>query len=139
MVAVDGSDSALHALDYAINLAKNNQAKLEVIYIVPYAMGNIDAGIFPTDIEKQELEDAKTLLDSIKNDYDKVDITNIVSVGKPIDEIEQIIGNWQADLFVIGHHTHSVIDRILNGSVELGLLKHLNIPLLIIPPNYTAL
>lgn len=137
LVAVDGSDSALHALEYSINLAKETNAKLEVIYIVPYAIGNIDAGILPSELEKKELNTAKSLLEIIQKQHKEVEMSSVVSIGKPIKEIQTIISKWNADLFVIGHHTHSVIHKILNGSVESDILKHLKCPLLIIPQNYT--
>ena len=66
LVAVDGSDSAIHALNYAVDLAKKTKAKLEVIYIVPYAIGNIDAGVFPSEIEKIEYNNAILFLELIK-------------------------------------------------------------------------
>jgi len=47
-----------------------------------------------------------------------------------------MIEEWHADLFIIGHHTHSVIHKVLNKSVESGILKHLKCPILIIPQQY---
>ncbi len=52
-VALDGSNSAINATNYAIELAKNIGAKIEIISIINYSIGNIDAGILPQDIEKE--------------------------------------------------------------------------------------
>ena len=37
-----------------------------MIYIVPYVIGNIDAGVFPSEIEKIEYNNAKLFLELIK-------------------------------------------------------------------------
>ena len=54
LIAIDGSASALNAADYAIELAKKMKSELELVYVVRYAMGNIDAGVLPMEIEKKE-------------------------------------------------------------------------------------
>ncbi len=139
LVAIDGSKSALHAANYAIQLAKEVHAKLEIAYIIKYAIGNIDTGILPIDAEEHEKENAIKLINKIKTIHPEIKIQEFETIGIPTEEINKIIQSWDADLFVIGHHTHSFLDKILLPSVEDNLLQHLQIPLLIIPNNRSPL
>ncbi len=136
LVAIDGSPSSLNAVEYAIELAKETRSELEIVYIIRYAMGNIEAGILPHDIEKKEEEKAILLINKIKESHGDVKIRDFETVGRPVIEITKEINTWGADLLVIGHHSHSFLDKLLTNSVEDDLLKSLKIPLLTIPKKY---
>jgi len=136
LVGIDGSESALNAANYAINLAKELKAKLELIYIIRYAMGNIDGGVFPYEIEKMEKENASKLIKNIKNSHKEITIKDIELVGEPVEEINKVIDMWHPDLFIIGHHTHYFLENLFKGSVEKKLLRNLKVPLLVLPENF---
>ena len=133
LIAIDGSASSKHAVEYALKLAKEVKAEIEIIYVVRYAIGAVDAGVLPIDIEAHEKENAVNIINKIKVAHPNVKINDFETIGYPTEEINKIIKNWEADLLVIGHHTHSFIDKILMGSVENTLLHHIHIPVLVIP------
>jgi len=133
LIAIDGSQSANNAVEYAIQLAKEVNAEIEIIYVVRYAIGNIDAGVLPIEIEAHEKENAIKLINNIKKEYPEINIQDFETIGYPTEEINKLTQKWEADLLVLGHHTHHFLDYLLLGSVENKLLKHLKIPLLIIP------
>ena len=133
LVALDGSMSAIHATNYAIEFANLLNAEIEVVSIIKYAMGNIDAGILPTEVEKANEIRALKIIKKIKNSHPNAIIKDFVIVGIPEREISKIIKEWKADLLVIGHHTHTFIERLLVKSVEKKLINHLECPILIIP------
>jgi len=139
LIAIDSSVSARNAANYAIQLAKLINAQLEIVYVVKYSPGNIDAGIFPAQVEAEEKEKATQLINMIKIEHPEVKIREFEALGRTATEINKAIHNWQADLLVLGHHTHHFIEKLLNNSVEKMLLKHLKIPVLIIPENYKSL
>lgn len=136
LVGIDGSDSAINAANYAIKLAKEIQAELEIIYVIRFSTGNIDAGILPVKIEEYEKERAVKLVEKIKKEHPSIKISDIEPIGLPIKEINNAIDNWKPDLFIIGHHTHHFLEHLFMGSIEKKLLGKLKIPLLIIPENY---
>ncbi len=136
LIAIDGSVSALNATDYAIELAKKTKSELEIVYIVRYAMGNIDAGVLPMEIEKKEKEKSIQLINRIKEEHGDVKIKDFETIGRPAKEINKEIKKWEADLLIVGHHTHTFFEKLFKNSVENNLLKNLKIPLLIIPQNY---
>ena len=136
LLAIDGSASALNAADYAIELAKETNSELEIVHIVRFAMGNIDAGILPKDVEEKEKEQAIQLINKIKEEHGDVKIQDFETIGRPVKEINHEIKEWEADLLIIGHHTHSFFEKLFINSFENDLLKNLKIPLLTIPAKY---
>lgn len=74
LVGIDGSDSALNAINYALKLAKEVKAQLEIIYVIRYSMGNIDAGVLPSKIEEYEKERAVKLVEKIKKEHPDIKI-----------------------------------------------------------------
>ena len=136
LLAIDDSSSALNAADYAIEMAKETKSNLEIVYIVRYAMGNIDAGILPMEIENKEKEKAIQLINKIKKEHIDIKIKDFETVGRPAKEINKEIEKWDADLLIIEHHTYSFFEKLFVNSVENKLLKSLTIPLLTIPENY---
>lgn len=137
LVAIDGSDSALNAANYAVLLANQVHAQLEIVYVVRYSPGKIDAGIFPADIQSEEKENAIQLINKIRQEHPEVKIQDFETLGRPAEEINKTIQNWNANLLIIGHHAHRFFTHLLKNSIEKKLLKHLKVPLLIIPENYT--
>lgn len=135
-VALDGSSSAINATNYAIELAKNVGAKIEIISIIKYSLGNIDAGILPQDIEKENEKQAIKSINKIKNEHKDVLISNFETVGIPEKEIIKQVKIWKVDLLILGHHTHSIIEKLFVKSVEKKLINHIECPILIVPKNY---
>ena len=136
LVAIDGSLSAMNAVNYAIQIAEKFDAQLELIYVIRFSPGNIPAGIFPADVQAQEKERAIELIDKVKSERPDVKMHDFETLGRPAEEIIKTIQKWDADLLVIGHHAHYFFKHILKRSIEKKLLKHLKIPVLIIPENY---
>ena len=136
LVAIDGSPSAMNAANYAIQIAEKFDAQLEIVYVIRYSPGKIDAGIFPADLQAQEKEKAIELIDKIKSEHPKAKIDDFETLGRPAEEIDKTIQKWDGDLLVIGHHAHYFFKHLLKSSIEKKLLKHLKIPVLIIPENY---
>lgn len=138
LVGIDGSDSAINAANYAIKLAKEFQAELEIIYVIRFSIGNVDAGVLPVKIEEYEKERALELVEKIKNKHPEIKISDIEPIGLPITEINKAIENWKPNLFILGHHTHHFLEHLFIGSIEKKLLSNLKIPLLIVPENYNS-
>ena len=133
LIAIDGSKSAINAAEKGFELAKEMSAKVELIYVIPYAIGNIDGGVLPYELEKLEKERAEKLVNSIKAKHKDISILDVEPIGEPSEEIHKAIDTFKPDLFIIGHHTHNFLESIFIESIEKKLLHNLKIPLLIIP------
>jgi nucleotide-binding universal stress UspA family protein len=138
LVAIDGSESALNAANCATKLAKQVRASLEIIYVVRYSIGNIAAGIMPFEIEENEKEKAKKLIEKIKRNNPEIKITDFETIGLPLNKIIKLTEDWDAELIIIGHHTHNFFEKLFINSVEYSLLGNLHIPIMIIPKKYNC-
>ena len=138
LVGIDGSASATNAANYAIKLAKEMQAEIEIIYVIRFSLINVDAGVLPIKIEDYEKQRAMELAEKIKKNHPGIKIKDIETVGLPIDEITATIDRWKPDLFILGHHSHYFLEHLFIGSLEKKLLNNLKTPLLIIPENYNC-
>ncbi len=138
LVAIDGSESALNAVNCATKLAKQVQATLEIVYVVRYSIGNIAAGIMPFVIEENEKEKAITLMDKIKKNNPKIKISDFETIGLPLHKIIKMTEDWDAELLIIGHHTHNFFEKLFISSIEYNLLDNLHIPIMIIPKKYNC-
>jgi nucleotide-binding universal stress UspA family protein len=138
LVAIDGSESALNAANCAIKLAKQINATLEIVYVVRYSIGNIAAGIMPFDIEENEKEKAIELIEKIKKNNPEIKITDFETIGLPLPKIIKMTEDWDAELLIVGHHTHTFFEKLFVLSVEYNLLDNIHIPVMIIPKKYNC-
>lgn len=133
LIAVDDSPTAMHAADYGIGLAQLLDAKIGVVTVSPFSMGNIEAGITPDMAQKVQQKIANRLLDEVGITHPNVQIEEFNPIGNVKKEILNIMELWNPDLTVVGHHTHGALGRLFGASTEEKLLAHLKRPLLIIP------
>lgn len=135
LVATDFSDTADHALDYAIALAGKLGAKL---YLV-------NAIALPTFAMVPELGVAatSTMLDGLVVDSQKAlekliaakaptKIHTLMRTGDPRDVIVDTAAEVGSDLIVMGTHGRRGVTRALLGSVAEGVLRQASCPVLTI-------
>ena len=136
LIAINDHPSALNATKYGIELAQRINAKVGIIEVTNYSLGAVEAGIMPVDIEKAGVLNAKTHIGQIKKFYPNLYIEDFEPIGIPDKQLNEAIKLWDADLLVIGHQVHNLLHNLLSRSIEKELLKHIIIPILIVPENY---
>jgi nucleotide-binding universal stress UspA family protein len=139
LIGLDGSESSLHALNYAAHLAKQDKAKLHVVTAVeplpPLAYGG--AGGAPAympqyqdDLHNGLEKMQKEQLEKLKQEYPTLEITGDVIDGRPAHVIRDAAGN--ADLIVIGHRGHGGILSWVLGSVAKEIVDGCSVPVLVV-------
>ncbi len=131
----DFSEGALHALPYALDMAKSCGAKLymlHVIYDVATASGlyvpHVSFDEMYKDLEKsaqKELE--KFACEELK---DLKDVEYTVLRGIPYDEILKFAQEKNIDMIVIGTHGRKGLDRFLFGSTAEKVVRYAPCPVL---------
>ena len=125
LVGYDGSPSARHAVNFAVDLAKRFDAHLCVLVVARAP----DWGAI--ELERKELIDfelrhANEILDDVKAklassgarpDFDLV-------IGQPAKEIVLYAEQHDIDHLVVGHRGHTPFDRWLIGSVARQVLAY---------------
>jgi len=119
LIALDGSENAYKALDYAIQLAIDYSAQLNLLTVVPdfEPKSNEESAYQRMLVERAEsyLEVAKEEIE--ETDQDIKFETEIV-YGDPAEKIITIADNKQVDLIVLGNRGLSGVKRWVLGSVS---------------------
>ena len=135
---VDFSDSSLNALEYAINLAEEADARLTVLHVVelPHVLGDEPAVV---DIDVARIHEAATtearrrlhdLIPAQARTYCTVDTT--VVEGRAYREILRHAAERQSDLIVMGVQGRGALDLLVFGSTTHHVIRSATCPVLII-------
>jgi nucleotide-binding universal stress UspA family protein len=124
LFATDLSNRSDRAFDRAIDIARNENAKLNIINV-------IDAEL-PSDIQKTLKEKALSHLKAQLKLKKFSECSIVVRNGINHDEIIDYANQLEAGLIILGiHRKHSAKDFVLGSTLE-RLLKHSNIPVLVV-------
>ena len=135
LVPIDFSDCAKKALQYAIPLAKEHQAALKLLYVVPppYAVGEyggIDFAQLEADLRVSgDKELAKLAVEEVRG---AVPADTLVRVGSPAREIVEAAKRLDVDAIVISTHGRTGLQHVLLGSVVENVVRRAPCPVLVV-------
>ena len=143
LVAIDGSDSSMKAVDYAIELAKKqDNSRLTLLNILDMdTIKQLSSSIItaPTyGLEEYELHKKAVLewLDAIKSKCENEGIqTEIEVIGGPSPVSDSILiyaENENVDLIVVGTKGRSGFKKLLLGSVASKVVTYAHCPVLVV-------
>jgi nucleotide-binding universal stress UspA family protein len=140
LVAVDGSEISNLALQHAIELAKDQQALLRIVYAVDVLNLNFDTEFAAqAEIEKAWVEAGRDILSKAQNRVHtaglkaEIKLLEIDQLGYRIaDVVVQEAKAWPADLLVVGTHGRRGLSHVFLGSVAEGVVRICPIPVLLI-------
>jgi len=135
LVPIDFSDYSKNALKYAVQFAKQFDAKIFLIYVVEpiiypadFSMGQVALPSMDIDLHSRaevELKNlAKIFTDSV------VQIKTIIKTGKPFVEINDYAAEKNIDLIIIATHGHTGVEHILFGSTAEKVVRKAPCPVL---------
>lgn len=143
-IALDTSPSAQKIAELGYSYSKALNAEVTLIHVVndiSYYTMNYDpimgyAGFLTSNtlelVEGLKNEAEKFLASSAKHLDDKAIKTQVLE-GNSADAILEFANSWNADLIVMGTHSRSGLANLLMGSIAIEIVKHSEIPILIIP------
>ncbi|MGQ0702958.1 MAG: universal stress protein [Gemmatimonadales bacterium] len=140
LVPLDGSRFAEAALPFAVRLARSAKARLHLVTAhepAPALVGMGDSFPPPTfDEEARQKEQeylAVTTGELIEEGTTPVDFREIEGPGGPA--IGEEVARLNADLVVMSTHGRGAMGRLWLGSVADYLVRHLEIPVLLVRPR----
>jgi nucleotide-binding universal stress UspA family protein len=148
LIAIDDSAYAEHAAEYGFDIARKFNAAVGVVNIIePVMLPQISASADPimgmpmqgTGMEEMELLDiqksqSENIVDrTIKKFARGMPVTHFTEYGSTADGIIKCSGEFKASLIVIGTHNRSGFDRLLMGSVAEHVVRHSQVPVLVVP------
>ncbi|MFP3063928.1 MAG: universal stress protein [Sulfolobus sp.] len=136
LVAYDGSDHAIRALDIAIDIAKKYEAKLDIVEVVDTAaLLGMGVAPIPGEVIQQVYNKAKNDVDSAKSKAQQQGVKEVESVvleGDPATAVLEYASKNGVDLIVTGSRGLSTFKRIILGSVSTKIVQDSKIPVLVI-------
>lgn len=134
LIPVDFSDASVVAFTAARDLCTALGAEMKVVHIhqlqVPYVG---DGGFYVPEMDEDEVlkEREKELEEFVKQQGDTdVNVSREVRLGDPETEINEMAGEYQADMIIMGTHGRTGLSHLLMGSVTESVLRHANVPIL---------
>ena len=135
LVATDGSAPASEAVELGVELARDENAELVFVHVVPTAdmvsmngfglMGYVPYD--PTEWDERVLEEAKAVAES-----EGVPAGTALLRGDPVTEINRHADSIGADLVVVGSRGHGALASALLGGVSRGILSASRRPVLVV-------
>lgn len=137
LIAIDFSEISVKAMQYALGLAEQINAKLEIVHTLPMTEIDLPAegsAEFNEGLIQKELEKTRHKLGQFVKEHSNgnIDINKHVCLGDPKDEINKIAQSINPDIIVIGTHGRKGISHLLMGSVAESVLRNANVPVLCI-------
>ena len=131
----DFSQGARVAMDHAVSLARDYNAKLILLYVIQdisvsewYIPSSLSVADLVEDMQKSAWQEMEGWAAEVSSKIE--DIEKIVLRGVPFVEIVKIAREKSADLIVIGTHGWTGIDHILFGSTAEKVVRKSPCPVL---------
>ena len=132
LVPMDGSKNSLRGLDEGIYLARQCQAVITGLYVIPVFPRNLSDAIIPFQIHLTK--EARKFMDEAKVRCAKKGIAfkSKITFGSPTVEIDDFSKNGKFDIIVIGSRGQSGIKEVFLGSVANAIVHKSKIPVLVV-------
>lgn len=142
LVPIDGSDTADRGLDESLKLARIEDARVHVLHVrhalsLGSAHDTAEGWAVVVLHQEQQLETIRQRL-MRRGTQSRVDLRCLIQEegsSSVADIILDTAALVDADLIVMGTHGHSVIRRLVVGSVTDTVLRSARIPVLLVPPE----
>ncbi len=140
LVALDGSQTASHALDAALELAADAHARLVPVYVVDMPVFAFDTpGYDPSILRTQLLQQGNELAKEFAEKMQAAGVKGALKIGEAtsLADVPSLIVEgakaFGADLLVLGTHGRRGFKRLVLGSVAEQCVRHSALPVLLIP------
>jgi nucleotide-binding universal stress UspA family protein len=142
MLAIDSSKVSRLALKKAIDLAKEQKAKLCIIHIIDYSPLIVNGEGIDFEALRESIQtEGQAILNHailkakksrIKVESKLIEQTTITLTTNIAHLVIKTAEKWRASLLVIGTHAFSGVSRFVLGSIADEVIHNTSIPLLLI-------
>lgn len=135
LVAIDGSEQSNKAIDYALELVKTYQSRLELLHVYSYPRFILGEAFVtpPANIVKELQEYSKQVIDEANQKVESIPEANVtIEQGHPAKTIIGFAKENNCDLIIIGSRGLGAISEFVLGSVSHNVVQHSDIPVLVI-------
>jgi universal stress protein A len=130
LAPVDFDSSSLKALELAANVAKQSDATVFILHIVPVDMNVSGMPQYVDLIKRQESLDREKLTAIANQHLAEVKWEILDEMGEPADVIADVATKLPADLIVMVTHGRRGLARLVEGSIAEKVLRNAPCPVL---------
>ena len=152
LIALDYNPTAQKVAEEGFALAKAMSAEVTLIHVIADPVyysstvynpimgfgGYIDRDFLQSDVVDGMNKASQHFLNKAKQHLGDDHIQTQVKEGDFAESILQTVKELQIDILVMGSHSRRWLDSIIMGSVTEKVLRHITIPLFIIPTSGTS-
>jgi nucleotide-binding universal stress UspA family protein len=129
LVPLDFSDCSKKALQYAVRFARQFEAEITLLHVVPRYPAVPEMG--PIDVET--LQDGRAQLEVVRLTIgDLAPCHTLLRTGTPYTEIVEAAKDQTMDLIVIATHGHKGLTRAILGSTAERVVRQAPCPVLVV-------
>lgn len=138
LVAIDGSDPSLHALEVAATVAKQNKAELTILTVVPPIPPMVEGDMpqYAPDFSKDLRDSYANMLNKhvkdLKGKHPDLKVEGVVTEGTPARKIIEEARKHEADMIIVGNRGTSGIFSWMLGSVSRQVTDACTVPVLVV-------
>ena len=138
LVSVDFSDATPRVLEAAANLARALSAKVWLLHVaepepdfVGYRAG---PDVVRDQVAKEFRDEHRKIQEYAEAMRERgLEAKGLLIQGAIVDTVMAESRRLEADLLVVGSHGYGAVYDLLVGSISRGILKHADIPVLVVP------
>lgn len=139
LVPTDFSENAQHAVDYAIEMAKQCSAKLHLLHtpVIPtYLLMDLSYSPGPEAVTRI-LNESQEALDKQANTIAEAGVEHFTAIreGTVHEVIRDYAKEHDVDLVVVGTHGRTGVSKLMYGSVTERVIKTVHTPIIVVPPQ----
>ena len=136
LVPVDGSATSNKAVDFALRMAKDDQASVRLLHCIDET-SFLDAYEYSSELIQQARQAGQKILQGGQAAAQKLGVTAdtllLERAGQRLGHsVADVAGDWGADLVVVGSHGRHGIGRLLLGSGSEQILRTSPVPVLLV-------
>ena len=142
LVAIDGSEESMKAVEYAISIAKRHNSELIGLSVIDISKPRhitstfITAPTYGVERFEEDKKAAQELLDRIKSDCHKEGMELGTKIVEGSTSVEAAIVDYaereDINLIVIGTRGRTGFKKLLLGSVALGVITYSHCPVIVV-------
>lgn len=136
LVPVDGSGTSNKAVDFALRMAKDDQASVRLLHCIDET-SFLDANEYSSELIQQARQAGQKILQDGQAAAMKLgvaaDTLLLERAGQRLgNSVADVAGDWGADLVVVGSHGRRGLGRWLLGSGSEQILRTSSVPVLLV-------
>lgn len=139
IVPTDFSSASVNALNYALALAKEINARIILFHAYQIPVTFSEVPVVTISLEELQREtDAKMeqlLQDARHVSSGALDISIENILGNTVEELSELCNKYTPFAVVMGTKGAGALERMIIGSTTLDAIKELTVPVLIVPPG----